>query len=128
MVEQDSLEKQQLSVQKKQLAERRGRQAERVVMCAYMLAGYWPVARRLRTKAGELDLVMRRGKTLIGIEVKYRRDFMAEIALPSVRQKCSLEQLCRVSGSIMNLWDFSLSILILLFWAGGADGATGCRP
>ena len=81
MVEQDSLEKQQLSVQKKQLAERRGRQAERVVMCTYMLAGYWPVARRLRTKAGELDLVMRRGKTLIGIEVKYRRDFMAETAL-----------------------------------------------
>lgn len=39
MVEQDSLEKQQLSVQKKQLAERRGRQAERFVMCAYMCQG-----------------------------------------------------------------------------------------
>ena len=90
MVEQDSLEKQQLSVQKKQLAERRGRQAERVVMCAYMLAGYWPVARRLRTKAGELDLVMRRGKTLIGIEVKYKRNYMAETALPSVHQQMGL--------------------------------------
>ena len=81
MVKQDSLEKQHLSVQKNSWQNGADWQAERFVMCAYMLGGYWPVARRLRTKAGELDLVMRRGKTLIGIEVKYRRDFMAETAL-----------------------------------------------
>ena len=120
MVEQDSLEKQQLSVQKKQLAERRGRQAERVVMCAYMLAGYWPVARRLRKKAGELDLVMRRGKTLIGIEVKYRRDFMAEIALPSVRQQMRLRtalQSIWVYYESMGFQSVYLDIVVLGRWS-----------
>ena len=67
-------------------------------MCAYMLAGYWPVARRLSTKAGELDLVMQRNKTLIGIEVKYRRDYMAETALPSVRQKM------RLRTALQSIW------------------------
>ena len=119
MVKQDSLEKQQLSVQKKQLAERRGRQAERVVMCVYMLAGYWPVARRLRTKAGELDLVMRRGKTLNGIEVKYRRDYMAETALPSVRQKMRLRtalQSIWVYYESMEFQSIFLDIVVLGRW------------
>lgn len=119
MVEQDSLEKQQLSVQKKQLAERRGRQAERFVMRTYMLAGYWPVARRLRTKAGELDLVMRRGKTLIGIEVKYRRDFMAETALPSVRQQMRLRtalQSIWVYYESMGFQSVYLDIVVLGRW------------
>lgn len=41
---------------------------------------------------------MRRGKTLIGIEVKYRRDFMAEIALPSVWQQM------RLRTALQSIW------------------------
>ena len=93
-----------LPIQKKQQAELRGRQAEWVVMCAYMLAGFWPVARRLRTKAGELDMVMRRGKTLIGIEVKYRTDYLAETALPSPRQQT------RLRAALQSIWVYYESI------------------
>ena len=88
-------------------------------MCAYMQAGYWPVARRLRTKAGELDLVKRRGKTLIGIEVKYRRDFMAEIALPSVRQQMRLRtalQSIWVYYEAMGFQSVYLDIVVLGRW------------
>ena len=88
-------------------------------MCGYMLAGYWPVARRLSTKAGELDLVMQRNKTLIGIEVKYRRDYMAETALPSVRQKMRLRtalQSIWVYYESMGFQSVFLDIVVLGRW------------
>jgi|GEM_PF-763456 len=88
------------SVQKRKLAEKQGRRAEIIVMCSYMECGYWPVARRLRTAFGEIDLVMRRGKTLIAIEVKYRREYLAETALPSMRQQH------RLLRALQSIWPY----------------------
>ncbi|WP_340264601.1 YraN family protein [Sphingobium mellinum] len=57
---------------KRQLAEKRGRQAERLAGWWLRLKGWQIVGRRLRTPAGEIDLVARRGKMLAFVEVKAR--------------------------------------------------------
>lgn len=57
---------------KRQAAERRGRQAERIAGWWLRLKGWQIVGRRLRTPAGEVDLVARRGSMLAFVEVKAR--------------------------------------------------------
>lgn len=57
---------------KKQAAERRGRQAERIAGWWLRLKGWQIVGRRMRTPAGEVDLVARRGRMLAFVEVKAR--------------------------------------------------------
>ncbi len=53
-------------------AERWGRYAEAAAALALLVKGYRPVARRLKTPAGEIDIVARRGRTLAIVEVKAR--------------------------------------------------------
>ena len=50
-----------------------GRLGERRAMWFYRLRGYRIVARNLRLKSGELDLVVRRGRTVVVAEVKTRQ-------------------------------------------------------
>lgn len=57
---------------KRQQAEKRGRQAERIAGWWLRLKGWQIVGHRLRTPAGEVDLVARRGKLLAFVEVKAR--------------------------------------------------------
>jgi len=54
-------------------AESRGRWAERWVALLLFFMGYRCLARRYRTPVGEIDLIARRGETLVMVEVKYRR-------------------------------------------------------
>ena len=56
---------------------RRGIRAEYLASTYLMLKGYRLVAMRYKTKFGEIDLVMRRAKTLIFIEVKARPTYDA---------------------------------------------------
>jgi putative endonuclease len=56
-----------------QKAYRSGLWAETIAMIFLMLKGYWPLARRFGGKGGEIDLIMKRGSTLIFVEVKARR-------------------------------------------------------
>ena len=58
-------------------ADRRGRRAETIAAWWLRLQGYAILARRLRTPRGEVDLVARRGRTLVFVEVKARRDLTA---------------------------------------------------
>jgi len=53
-------------------AYRKGLWAEIVAALWLLFQGYWPVARRYKTAHGEIDLVCRRRKTLVFVEVKYR--------------------------------------------------------
>jgi putative endonuclease len=55
-------------------AERRGRRAEIAAAAALALKGYVPLARRVKTPVGEIDLIVRRGGTLVAVEVKARPD------------------------------------------------------
>jgi putative endonuclease len=65
---------------KRQQAEKRGRQAERIAGWWLRLKGWQIVGRRMRTPAGEVDLVARRGSMLAFVEVKARASG-AELAL-----------------------------------------------
>ncbi|BAV64518.1 YraN family protein [Sphingobium cloacae] len=57
---------------RKQAAEKRGRQAERIAAWWLRLKGWQILARRARTPAGEVDLVARRGTMIAFVEVKAR--------------------------------------------------------
>lgn len=57
----------------RQQAERNGRWAESVAALYLRLKGYRILARRARTRAGEIDIVARHGDTLVFVEVKLRR-------------------------------------------------------
>ena len=50
----------------------RGHRGEWLAALALMLKGYRIVARRYRTKVGEIDLIARRGDLVIMVEVKAR--------------------------------------------------------
>lgn len=63
--------------QQKQTTYKKGLHAESIAAFYIFLKGYWIVARRFKTKSGEIDLIARRGKTILIIEVKARKDLMS---------------------------------------------------
>ena len=57
--------------------ERRGHRGEWLAALALMLKGYRIVARRHRTRLGEIDLIARRGDLVLIVEVKVRPTLVA---------------------------------------------------
>jgi putative endonuclease len=67
-------------------AEQGGRRAETLAAWWLRLKGYAILARRVRTPVGEIDLVARRGRTLVFVEVKARSSASdASLALDDFR-------------------------------------------
>lgn len=83
---------------KKQRAEQRGRQAERIAGWWLRLKGWEIVGRRLRTPAGEVDLVARKDAMLAFVEVKARGS-AAELDLAIDERR-----LARVAAAADILW------------------------
>lgn len=54
-------------------AEQRGRRGETLAAWYLRLKGWRIVARRVKTPRGEVDLVVRRGRTVAFVEVKWRK-------------------------------------------------------
>lgn len=73
----------------RQKAERRGRWAESAAALYLRCKGYKILARRARTRAGEIDIIARRGDTLVFVEVKMRRtlDSGHQALHPAMRQR-----------------------------------------
>jgi putative endonuclease len=70
-------------------AYRRGHRGEWVAALALMLKGFRIIARRYRTKLGEIDLIARRGDLVLIVEVKVRAtliEAMEAIARQSERR------------------------------------------
>lgn len=61
---------------KRRQAFRKGHRGELLAAAALMLKGYRIVARRYRTKLGEIDLIARRGDLIAIVEVKARSTLM----------------------------------------------------
>ena len=57
---------------RRQRHQRRGHRGEWAAACALLLKGYRIVARRYKTKLGEIDLIARRGDLVLIVEVKVR--------------------------------------------------------
>ena len=60
-------------------AEQRGRRAETIAAWWLQLKGYRVLARRYKTPAGEIDLIVRRGRRVVFVEVKERPDEAAAL-------------------------------------------------
>lgn len=72
----------------RQLAWQRGRRGEALALFALRLAGYRILARDHRAAPGEIDIIARRGRLLIFVEVKARADFdRAAEALPARQRR-----------------------------------------
>ncbi|WP_264046304.1 YraN family protein [Methylobacterium flocculans] len=56
----------------RRLTESRGRAAETLALMFLMLKGYLPLGTRFRAAGGEIDLIVRRGRTVVFVEVKAR--------------------------------------------------------
>jgi len=61
------------TLQKRQRAYRYGLTAEKIARVYLMCKGYRILAERYRNGGGEIDIVARKGKTLVAVEVKARR-------------------------------------------------------
>ena len=73
----------------RQYAQRRGHRGEWLAALALMLKGYRIVARRYKTKLGEIDLIARRGNLVLIVEVKARKtliEAMEAVAYSSERR------------------------------------------
>jgi len=57
---------------KREVAEQRGRRGEGWAALWLRLQGWRIVARRVKTPRGEIDLIARRGGTVVFVEVKWR--------------------------------------------------------
>ena len=66
--------------------EGRGRWAEHIAAALLMLHGHRILARRHRTPYGEIDIVARRGRRVVFVEVKHRRSRELADAALSTRQ------------------------------------------
>ncbi len=62
---------------RRRAAYRRGDRAELLCLWLLRLKGYRILARRYRTPVGEVDLIARRGGSIVAVEVKARDDFAA---------------------------------------------------
>lgn len=71
----------------RQRRERRGRAAEARAAWALRLKGYRIEARRVRTPAGEIDMVARRGDVVAFVEVKARQTLAQAAASVSPGQR-----------------------------------------
>ena len=70
---------------KRVTAQKRGRWAETLAAWGLRLAGWRILARNYKTRVGELDLVAKRGRMLIFVEVKARTQ--TQIALDAITPK-----------------------------------------
>jgi putative endonuclease len=92
---------------KRRAAEFLGRVAEADIAAHWEAQGYEILARRLRTSAGEIDLVVASGETLIFIEVKARTTLAAAAYAVSPRQQARLLEAASISLATHPAWQRS---------------------
>jgi len=82
------------SLKQKQQFERMGRRAEWLAALYLMAMGYRVLARRFRTKSGEIDLLARKRDVVIAVEVKQR------LTRAAANESISAESERRISNAL----------------------------
>ncbi|MEN6541375.1 YraN family protein [Parvibaculum sp.] len=92
-----------------------GLRAEALAALFLQLKGYRILARRMKTRAGEIDLVVRRGRSLVFVEVKARRDMEAAAEALQMRQRARLVRAAELFiGARPALMDFDVRFDLVL--------------
>ncbi|EHP73067.1 YraN family protein, partial [Methylorubrum extorquens] len=73
----------------------RGLSAEGLALLALMLKGYRPLARRFAAAGGEIDLIVRRGRTIAFVEVKARATLDAAATAIDARKRARVSRAAR---------------------------------
>ena len=73
--------------ERRRKAQRRGRFAESLCLWSLRLRGYRILARDYRVAVGEIDILARRGATLVAIEVKARGDHATAVEAVTPHQR-----------------------------------------
>ena len=100
-------------------AERRGLRAEILAALLLRAKGYRIIERRFRSRAGEIDMIARRGKHLAFVEVKARArlDEAAWAVTPHQRTRISraAEHWLAINGGFSDL-DMSFDVVLIAPW------------
>ncbi len=75
------------ATERRRRAARRGRWAESLCLWSLRLRGYRILARDYRVAVGEIDILARRGRTLVAIEVKARDNHTSAVEAVTARQR-----------------------------------------
>ena len=96
-----------------------GRAGERRAAWFYRLRGYRIVARNVRLNSGEIDLIARRGRTLVIAEVKTRQSLKAGEGFVAV-DRTKRERMIRLAGEYVARHPAALIRydVLSLFWNG----------
>lgn len=97
-----------------------GARGERRAAWFYRLRGFTIVGRNQRLRNGEIDLVVRRGKLLVFVEVKTRQSLAAGEGYHSVDRAKQL-QLVRLAGEYLSRHQHRGEIrydVVSLYWTG----------
>jgi len=77
---------------RRRAAYRRGHAGERLAAFRLLLGGYRILARRYRTRVGEIDLIARRGDVVAFIEVKRRNELAAGLEAVTPRARLRIRR------------------------------------
>lgn len=78
---------------------KKGLHAERYASAYLMLKGYRILEQRYKTPVGEIDIIARRGKTFVFIEVKARTDITKAIESITPHQRRRIERAASLYAS-----------------------------
>ena len=94
--------------------ERAGRRAEAIAAWWLRAKGFGIVATRYRTRVGEIDLVARRGRLVVFVEVKRRHDTDLAAAAITTRQRQRILRAAEQFLAVQRLEDVDIRFDVVL--------------
>jgi putative endonuclease len=104
---------------RRSLARLAGADAERLALLFLICKGYWPLARGYRGHRGEVDLILRRGRTIVAVEVKARPTLVqaGEAVTPAkIRRIAAGLRQFRVERALGDSHDYRCDAVLVTPW------------